>query len=155
MSCNASTATLTALSMPSRKPTGFAPLVTFFKPSWIIACANTVAVVVPSPAISFVLFATSWTNLAPIFSYGSSNSISLAIVTPSFVIKGATYSLSNTTFRPLGPIVTLTAFANLSTPRNIACRASSENLRSLAIYTTSININPVFRQFYIVIFTFL
>ena len=54
------------------------------------------------------------------FSYGSSSSISFAIVTPSLVISGAAYSLSKTTLRPLGPIVTLTAFANLSTPRNIA-----------------------------------
>ena len=63
-----STATLTARSIPRRSPTGFAPLVTFLRPSVIIDCAKIVAVVVPSPAISLVLFATSATNLAPIFS---------------------------------------------------------------------------------------
>src|SRR5438045_8790124 len=33
---------------------GFAPAETFFRPSRTIACARTVAVVVPSPATSFV-----------------------------------------------------------------------------------------------------
>src|SRR6516165_4736101 len=41
-----------------------------------MASARTVAVVVPSPAISDVLEATSRTSWAPIFSYGSSSSIS-------------------------------------------------------------------------------
>ena len=129
-----STATLTALSIPFLIPIGLAPLVTFFNPSVIIACARIVAVVVPSPAISFVLFATSATNFAPIFSYGSSNSISLAIDTPSFVIKGEPNFLSKTTFLPLGPNVILTAFANLSTPTFIDWRASSENFNSLTIF---------------------
>ena len=38
--------------------------------------------------ISFVFDATSETNLAPMFSKWSSNSISLAMVTPSLVING-------------------------------------------------------------------
>ena len=50
-------------------------------PALIIACASTVAVVVPSPATSFVLVATSFTICAPIFSNASSNSISFAMVT--------------------------------------------------------------------------
>ena len=66
--CNSSTAARVANSIPRRIPTGFAPAVTFFNPSRTIACVKTVAVVVPSPAISFVLEATSATNLAPIFS---------------------------------------------------------------------------------------
>src|SRR5438093_1498043 len=37
---------------------GFAPAATFFEPSRMISCASTVAVVVPSPAISEVLLAT-------------------------------------------------------------------------------------------------
>jgi hypothetical protein len=41
----------------------FAPAATFFEPSRMIACASTVAVVVPSPAISDVLLATSLTML--------------------------------------------------------------------------------------------
>ena len=107
-----STALSIALDIPLLIIIGFAPAATFFIPSRIIACARTVAVVVPSPATSFVLVETSFTSCAPIFSNGSSNSISLAIVTPSFVINGAPYFLSNTTFLPLGPNVTLTVFAN-------------------------------------------
>ena len=124
---NSSNATATAFSIPLRTTIGFAPDVTFFNPSRIIACAKTVAVVVPSPATSFVLLATSATNFAPIFSNGSSSSISFAIVTPSFVIKGDPNFFSKTTLRPLGPNVTFTASANKSTPRNIPRRASSPN----------------------------
>ena len=51
----------TALSIPLLISIGFAPAVTFFKPSETIDCARTVAVVVPSPAISDVLDATSRT----------------------------------------------------------------------------------------------
>ena len=68
ISCNFLTASLVANSIPRRIPTGLAPAVTFFIPSRIIAWAKTVAVVVPSPAMSFVFEATSETNLAPIFS---------------------------------------------------------------------------------------
>ena len=105
--------------MPRRIPTGFAPAVTFFSPSSIIECASTVAVVVPSPAISLVLVATSATSFAPMSSKRSCNSISFAIVTPSFVMSGVVYDLSKTTLRPLGPNVTRTAFANFSTPFSI------------------------------------
>mgnify|MGYP007068173064 CR=1 FL=1 len=55
------------------------------------------------------------TKRAPIFSNLSSNSISFAIVTPSFVINGAPKLLSNTTFLPFGPNVTFTVSANLLT----------------------------------------
>ena len=48
----------------------------------------TVAVVVPSPATSEVLLATSLTIFAPMSSYLSSSSISLATVTPSLVTVG-------------------------------------------------------------------
>ena len=51
----------TALSIPRFKSIGLAPAATFFKPSFTIACASTVAVVVPSPAKSLVLEATSFT----------------------------------------------------------------------------------------------
>src|SRR6266508_840253 len=74
-----------------------------------MACANTVAVVVPSPATSDVLLATSRTICAPIFSSGSFNSISLATVTPSFVIVGDPNFLSRMTLRALVPTVPLTA----------------------------------------------
>ena len=75
----------TALSIPRFKSIGFAPAATFFKPSFTMACANTVAVVVPSPAKSLVFEATSLTICAPIFSRAFSNSISFATVTPSLV----------------------------------------------------------------------
>ncbi len=67
------------------------------------------------------------------FSKWSSNSIALAIVTPSLVIVGEPYDCSKTTLRPLGPNVDLTVSANWSTPFSIAERASSENFNSLAI----------------------
>src|SRR5258707_15008637 len=94
--------------------------------------ANTVAVVVPSPATWEVFNATSRTICAPMFSNLSSNSISLATVTPSLVIRGAPNPLSNTTLRPFGPSVTFTAAARMSMPRSIFARASTENLTSLA-----------------------
>src|SRR6266508_4246753 len=89
--------------------------------------ARIVAVVVPSPATSDVLEATSRTSCAPIFSYGSSSSISFATVTPSFVIVGLPNFLSRMTLRPLGPSVALTAFASFSMPRSNVCRALSSN----------------------------
>src|SRR6266496_3933345 len=94
--------------------------------------ARTVAVVVPSPATSEVLEATSRTSCAPIFSYGSSSSISFATVTPSFVIVGLPNFLSRITLRPLGPSVALTARASFSMPRSNACRAFSSNCNCLA-----------------------
>ena len=58
---SSSTTVLTALSIPLFKSIGLAPAATFFKPALIIPCAKTVAVVVPSPAVSLVLEATSLT----------------------------------------------------------------------------------------------
>ena len=54
-----------------------------------MAWARTVAVVVPSPALSFALEATSRIICAPMFSKASSSSISLATETPSLVERGA------------------------------------------------------------------
>ncbi len=96
---------------------GFEPAVTDLSPSRKIAWASTVAVVVPPPARADVLVATSFTIWAPMFSIGSSSSISLATVTPSLVTVGLPNFLSMTTFRPFGPRVTFTASANWSTPR--------------------------------------
>src|SRR6266568_164642 len=98
-----------------------------------MACASTVAVVVPSPATSEVLEATSRTIWAPMFSSGSLRSISLATVTPSLVMTGEPNFLSRTTLRPLGPRVTLTASARRLTPRRIACRESSPYVICFAI----------------------
>src|SRR4051812_34171319 len=123
----------TALSMPRFRADGAAPAATLRRPSLTMACASTVAVVVPSPATSLVLVATSLASWAPRFSYGSSSSTSLAIVTPSLVIVGAPHFLSMTTLRPRGPSVTFTALARASTPRSSARRAESSNSRVLAM----------------------
>ena len=124
-----STATATARSMPRFNAIGLAPAATIFRPSRMSDWASTVAVVVPSPATSSVLVATSRTSWAPAFSKGSSSSISRATVTPSCVIMGDPNFFSRTTFRPLGPSVIFTASASLLTPRSIARRADSSNAR--------------------------
>src|ERR1035437_302076 len=131
-SCIDATAASTAVSMPFFIDMGFAPAATFLRPSRTMAHASTVAVVVPSPATSSVFFATSLTSSAPIFSKGSSRSMSLAIETPSFVMVGAPHFLSSTTLRPLGPRVTRTASASLFIPRSRARRASSSKAISFA-----------------------
>ena len=112
MDLSCSTTASTARSMPRFSSIGLAPAVTFFRPSRKIAWARTVAVVVPSPARSEVLVATSFTIWAPMFSIGSLSSISLATVTPSLVTVGEPNFLSMTTFLPLGPSVTFTASAS-------------------------------------------
>ena len=103
----------TAFSMPRFMSIGLAPETTARRPSLKMASARTVAVVVPSPATSLVLLATSRTMRAPMFSYLSSSSISLATVTPSLVTVGEPKLFWRMTLRPLGPSVTLTARASL------------------------------------------
>src|SRR6478672_4095454 len=98
-----------------------------------MACASTVAVVVPSPAVSEVLLATSRTICAPMFSSGSLRSISFATVTPSLVMVGEPNFLSRTTLRPFGPRVTFTASASWLTPRSTAWRDCSPYTICLAI----------------------
>ena len=127
-----STTWATAFSMPRFRSIGFMPAATDFMPSRRIAWARTVAVVVPSPAMSLVFWATSRTICAPMFSNLSSSSISLATVTPSLVERGAPYDFSRMTLRPLGPSVILTALARMSTPRSMRSRASVEKRTSLA-----------------------
>src|ERR1700730_6910806 len=122
----------TARSIPRFRSIGFMPAATALAPSRTIAAASTVAVVVPSPAASADLEATSRTICAPMFSNLSSSSISLATVTPSLVMRGAPNDLSSTTLRPLGPSVTRTASVGMSTPRHIRSLASTENFTSLA-----------------------
>ncbi|CAB4675985.1 unannotated protein [freshwater metagenome] len=123
----ASSATMasTAFSIPRFNAIGFDPAATLRRPSRTSAWASTVAVVVPSPATSSVFLATSLTSSAPIFSHGSSSSISLAMETPSLVIVGAPHFFSRTTLRPRGPRVTLTASARTFIPRSNPRRASS------------------------------
>jgi hypothetical protein len=90
-----------------------------------MACASTVAVVVPSPATSEVFEATSRTICAPRFWNLSSSSISLATVTPSLVTVGAPHDFSMTTLRPRGPRVAFTASARVFTPMRISDRPCS------------------------------
>ena len=58
---SSATATSVAFSIPLLMAMGLTPAATSFEPSLYIACARTVAVVVPSPATSDVLDATSLT----------------------------------------------------------------------------------------------
>ena len=118
------TTAVTALSTPRFRSIGFMPAATDFRPSTTMAWASTVAVVVPSPALSLVFEATSRTIWAPMFSNLSSSSISLATETPSLVERGAPNDFSMTTLRPLGPSVTFTALARVLTPRSMRSRAS-------------------------------
>src|SRR5215208_6688668 len=126
------TTSATARSIPRFRSIGFMPAATDFAPSRTIAAARTVAVVVPSPATSLDLEATSRTIWAPMFSNLHESSISFATVTPSLVTRGAPKDLSRTTLRPLGPRVTFTALARVSTPRSMRSRASVEKRTSLA-----------------------
>ena len=125
LSC--STSAVTALSMPRFRSIGFMPAATYFMPSRTMAWASTVAVVVPSPAMSRVLEATSLTICAPMFWSLSLSSISLATETPSLVTVGPPNERSSTTLRPLGPSVTLTALARMFTPSTMRARASPPN----------------------------
>ena len=129
---NSSMIALAALSIPRLTSIGLAPAVMFRKPSLKMLYASTVAVVVPSPASSAVLLATSLTSWAPIFSIVSLSSISRATLTPSLVMLGAPKLFWISTFRPLGPIVTLTASASFFTPSKSSFRATSEKWISLA-----------------------
>ena len=116
---NSSTSADTALSMPRLRSIGFIPAATYFRPSVTMLCASTMAVVVPSPATSEVLVATSLNICTPIFSKRSLSSISLATTTPELMMIGAPYARSITTVRALGPKVTRTARTNVSMPDTI------------------------------------
>src|SRR5215207_9223740 len=133
MSWSRSTSALEPRSIPCLSSMALAPAATLRIPSCTIDWARTVAVVVPSPATSFVLVAASFKSCAPILANGSSSSISLATVTPSWVTVGAPYFLSSATLRPLGPSVVLTALASVSTPSFKDWRAAVLNSRILAI----------------------
>ena len=128
-----STAAAEAFSMPLPMAMGLAPATTLRRPSRMSAWASTVAVVVPSPAMSLVLVATDLTSWAPRFANGSSSSISRAMDTPSLVTVGPPKALASTTWRPLGPSVTLTVSASSSTPASMPLRASSSNAINLDI----------------------
>jgi len=94
------------------------PAATDLAPSRTMAWASTLRWCAITGQI-VVLEATSRTICAPMFSNLSSSSISFATVTPSLVMRGEPKLLSSTTLRPLGPSVTFTALARISTPRNM------------------------------------
>ena len=117
-----STIASTALSMPLLSSIGGAPAIKYFCALSKMALANTVEVVVPSPASEFVFAAACLMIWAPTFSNGSSSSMNFATVTPSFVMIGLPFSLwCNITFRPRGPNVEATLSANILTPFKIFC----------------------------------
>ncbi len=132
IACSFSIAASTAFSIPRRTAIGLLPAAMLRVPSLKMARASTVAVVVPSPAVSDVFEATSFTSFAPMFSKRSSSSISLLTVTPSLVTVGPPNDLSMITLRPVGPIVTATASASFSTPRSILARALSSKSNCFA-----------------------
>src|SRR5690242_3248123 len=119
--------------MPRFKSIGLAPAARLRRPSVTIAWAMTVDVVVPSPATSLVLVAACFSIWAPMFWKWFSSSISLATVTPSWVTVGGPHFLSMATLRPLGPSVTLTAWARASIPFLSCRRADSSKTRSFAV----------------------
>src|SRR5579859_5629930 len=120
-----STATSTARSMPRLRAVGLAPAATVLTPSRKIACASTVAEVVPSPATSDVLEATSRTICAPIFSRGSGSSISFATVTAS----ARTFTPRRIAWREFSPVTI--CFAILVFPPDQLSANWSCSLRNL------------------------
>jgi hypothetical protein len=84
-----------------------------------IALANTVAVVVPSPASLQFFEQLLLLSVAPMFSNGFCSVTELATVTPSFVIIGEPLPSSSITHLPLAPNVEPTALVSFSTPVKI------------------------------------
>src|SRR3954463_9196581 len=150
---SSSTVVATALSMPRFRSIGFMPAATNFMPSCTMDCASTVAVVVPSPATSEVLEATSFSICAPMFSNLSLSSISFATDTPSLVTVGAPNERSSTTLRPLGPSVTLTASARMLAPCTMRARADSRKRTSLAAMFAFSSWSGGFQNAHDVVFT--
>ena len=137
---SASTSAATAWSIPRLRSIGFIPAATYFIPSRTVACASNVAVVVPSPATSEVLDATSRTIRAPRFSNGSGSSISFATATPELITIGAPYARSSTTVRAFGPSVPRTASASTVAPRRIFSRAASWKRICFAVMVPSVSL---------------
>src|SRR6266850_2186284 len=104
--------------------------------------ASPLAEMVPTWAISFgslvalESFFSSATTASTALSIPSL--ISLATVTPSFVMVGEPNDFSITTLRPLGPRVTFTASASVLTPLRMASRARTSNRISLAAISVSL-----------------
>src|SRR6266511_1248058 len=144
MSLMAWTTACCAFWRPRLMIMGLAPAARFLRPSLTMDWASTVAVVVPSPAMSLVLVAASLRSWAPMFSNGSGSSISLATVTPSWLTVGAPYFLSSATLRPLGPNVVLTASARVSTP--ILSRRRASMLKAICLGTACLLVGWFLRR---------
>ena len=99
---------------------------------------RTTAVVVPSPATSSTVFATS----TIIFAAGLSMSISLRIVTPSFVITTSPRESTSILSIPFGPNVVRTASPTAFAAFIFAICASLPFVRSLPAFNTNIGIPP-------------
>jgi len=117
ISFNSATTAFTAASIPFLTCVAFVDAYEVASNACVaIECANTVDVVVPSPAASTVFSAACFITVAPMFSIGSSNTTVLATLTPSLVDATCPCSFSINTLRPNGPIVTDTALLTLSIP---------------------------------------
>ena len=110
-----------------------APAVTLRTPSAKIACASTVAVLVPSPTASPVFSAACRSICAPRFSSGSRSSNSLAMVTPSLQTSGRPHFFWIRTDFDFGPSVMRTASASCWVPRRIFSRAAERNRTCLCV----------------------
>ena len=124
-------ASATARSMPRLMSIGFMPAATSWRPSRTMASARRWRWWCRRRRVIGLRGDFADHLRAHVFEL-SSSSISLATVTPSLVTRGAPNDLSRMTLRPLGPSVTLTALARMSTPRSILSRASEEKRTSLA-----------------------
>src|SRR5512147_488603 len=124
---SASTARLQARSRPRLRSIALAPATTLRTPSANIACASSVAVLVPSPTASPVFSAACRSICAPRFSSASLRSNSLAIVTPSLQTIGVPHFFWISTDLDFGPSVMRTASANWVAPRTTFSRAAERN----------------------------
>src|SRR6202140_4811909 len=101
--------------------------VTFLE--FLTRSATTASTARSIPRFRSIGFMPAATDLAPSLMIAAASTV--AVVTPSLVMRGAPNDLSSTTLRPLGPSVTFTALLRMSTPRSILSRASTPNLTSL------------------------
>jgi len=105
----------------------FIPAATDLAPSRTIACASTVAVVVPSPAVSLVLEGDFAQHLR---AHILELVLQLDFLGDGHAVLGdarRAEALFDNDIATLGPSVTFTALARTSTPRSMRSRASPEN----------------------------
>ena len=128
-----SIAAATAFSMPRRTAIGLLPAAMLRVPSLKIARASTVAVVVPSPAMSEVLSATSLHELG---AHVLEAVFELDFLADGHAVFGdgraAERLVDDHVAAASGPCVTATASASFSTPASILARAASSNSNCFA-----------------------